>query len=51
MKESTLATKIMIGILCIGVLVYLGIYLLRGFQEDLTTAVAYTDTVWKPPAS
>ncbi len=45
MKESTLATKIMIGILCIGVLVYLGIYLLRGFQEDLTTAVAYTDAV------
>ena len=45
MKESTLATKIMIGILCIGVLVYLGIYLLRGFQEDLTTTVAYTDAV------
>ena len=45
MKESTLATKIMIGILCLGVLVYLGIYLLRGFREELTTTVAYTDAV------
>lgn len=45
MKESALATKIMIGILCLGVLVYLGIYLLRGFREELTTTVAYTDAV------
>lgn len=41
MKESTLATKVMIGILCVGVLIYLALYLLTGFQDNLVTAVAY----------
>lgn len=42
MKQSTLATKIMIGILCAGVLLYLGLYFLLGFQSGLATAVAYS---------
>ncbi|HIT32061.1 MAG TPA: hypothetical protein IAC25_04455 [Candidatus Enterenecus stercoripullorum] len=45
MKESTLATKIMIGLLCAGVLVYLALYLLLGFQEELATTTAYTYSV------
>ena len=45
MKESTLATKIMIGVLCAGVLIYLGLYLLTGFQSGLTTTTAYTYSV------
>lgn len=45
MKESTLATKIMIGILCAGVLLYLGLYFLLGFREDLATTTAYDYTV------
>lgn len=45
MKESTLATKIMVGILCAGVLLYLAIYLLTGFQDNLTTARAYSYSV------
>lgn len=45
MKESTLATKIMIGVLCAGVLIYLGLYLLTGFQIGLTTTTAYTYSV------
>lgn len=45
MKESTLATKIMIGLLCAGVLVYLALYFLLGFQEELATTTAYTYSV------
>lgn len=45
MKESTLATKIMILILCIGVLAYMAVYLFTGFQDDLVTTVAYTYSV------
>ena len=45
MKESTLATRIMIGVLCAGVLIYLGLYLLTGFQDNLTTTTAYTYSV------
>lgn len=41
MKESTLATKIMVGVLCAGVLAYLALYFLRGFQNSLVTATAY----------
>ena len=41
MKESTLATKLMIGVLCAGVLIYLALYILSGFQDTLVTAVAY----------
>lgn len=45
MKESTLATKIMILVLCIGVLAYMGGKLFTGFQEDLATTTAYTYSV------
>lgn len=45
MKESTLATKIMIAVLCVGVLLYLGLYFLLGFRDDLATTVAYDYSV------
>ncbi len=45
MKESTLATKIMIGVLCGGVLLYLALYFLLGRRDDLATTTAYTYTV------
>lgn len=45
MKESTLATKVMIGVLCAGVLLYLALYFFMGFEEDLATTVAYDDSV------
>ncbi|MBD5133321.1 MAG: hypothetical protein HDT38_02440 [Clostridiales bacterium] len=41
MKESTLATKIMIAILCLGVGVYLAVYFVRGWKEELATTPAY----------
>ncbi len=42
MKESTIATKAMIAILCIGVAVYLAIYFVQGWRSDLVTAYAYS---------
>lgn len=45
MKESTLATKVMIGILCAGVLLYLALYFLLGFRDEIATTVAYDDSV------
>lgn len=45
MKESTLATKIMIGILCAGVLVYLAIYLITGFRDEIATTTVYQYSV------
>ena len=45
MKESTLATKIMIAILCLGVAAYLAIYLVRGWKAELPTARAYTHSI------
>lgn len=42
MKESTIATKVMIAILCLGVTVYLAIYLAQGWKEDVVTTLAYT---------
>lgn len=44
MKESTLATKVMIAILCLGVAVYLAVYFAQGWEEPLVTARAYTYT-------
>jgi len=41
LKESTLATKIMIAILCLGVSVYLAVYLAQGWKADLVTTYAY----------
>jgi len=41
MKESTLATKIMMGILCVGVLLYLALYFILGFRGEVATTVAY----------
>ena len=45
MKESTLATKIMILVLCIGVVAYMAVYLITGFSEELVTTTAYTYSV------
>ena len=42
MKESTIATKAMIAILCIGVTIYLAIYFVQGWQDDLVTTYAYS---------
>ena len=45
MKESTLATKVMIGVLCVGVLLYLALYFLLGFRDEIATTIAYNYTV------
>lgn len=45
MKESTLATKIMVAVLCVGVLLYLGLYFLLGMRDDLATTIAYSYSV------
>ncbi len=45
MKESTLATKIMVAVLCVGVLLYLGLYFLLGMRDDLATTIAYAYSV------
>lgn len=44
MKESTLATKVMIGVLCVGVLLYLALYFLLGFRDEIATTIAYDYT-------
>lgn len=44
MRESTLATKVMIAILCLGVSVYLAVYFVRGWEEPLVTTRAYAYT-------
>lgn len=45
MKESTLATKVMIGVLCAGVLLYLALYFFLGFRDELATTTAYEYSV------
>lgn len=45
MKESTLATKVMIGVLCVGVLLYLALYFFLGFRKEVATTIAYHYTV------
>ena len=42
MKESTIATKVMIAILCLGVTAYLAVYFVQGWHEELVTTYAYT---------
>ena len=44
MKESTLATKVMIAILCLGVAVYLAVSFVQGWEEPLVTTRAYAYT-------
>lgn len=44
MKESSLATKVMIAILCLGVAIYLAVYFVRGWEEPLVTTRAYSYT-------
>lgn len=41
-KESTVATKVMIAILCLGVAAYLAVYFAQGWREDIVTTRAYT---------
>lgn len=45
MKESTLATKIMILILCVGVAAFMVVRLITGFSDELVTTTAYTYSV------
>lgn len=47
MKESTLASKIMVGVLCGGVLLYLALYFILGFRGEVATTVAYRYTADK----
>ena len=42
MKESTLATKVMIAVICLGVAAYLAVYIVRGWEEPLVTTYAYS---------
>ncbi len=42
MKESTVATKVMIAIMCLGAAIYISIYLAQGWQEDVVTTYAYS---------
>lgn len=45
MKQSTLTTKLMMSILVVGVLVYLGFYFARGWNDELVTTPAYSASV------
>ena len=45
MKESTLATKIMIAVVCVAVICYMAVYLILGLREDLMTTTAYEYSV------
>lgn len=42
MKESTFATRVMIAILCLGVAVYLAIYLVQSWGGGIVTTYAYS---------
>ena len=42
MKESTIATKVMIAVLCLGVAVYLAVYFVYGWAEGVVTTYAYS---------
>lgn len=44
MKQSTLVTKITMLVLCLGVLAYLGFYIIQYFSDDLSTVYAYAAT-------
>jgi len=45
MKTTNLTAKILMGILCVGVLLYFAIYLFQSYTGGLTTVFAYSDTV------
>ncbi len=47
MKESKLTQKVLVAVLCIGVLAYLAVYIFQAWRADLvtTTAYAYTQSV------
>ena len=45
MKESTLASKILILVLCLGVAAYMAVALITGFSGDIITTTAYTYSV------
>ena len=45
MKTSNLITKLAMGVLLLGVLLYFGIYIYRSYTGGLTTVRAYEDTV------
>ena len=45
MKESTVASKILILILCLGVAAYMAVRLVTGFSNELVTTTAYSYSV------
>ena len=45
MKQSTLATKLMMSILVLGILIYLAAYAVRGWREELVTTPAYAAVI------
>lgn len=44
MKESKLTPKVLVAVLCIGVLVYLAAYIFQAWRDDLVTTTAYSYT-------
>ncbi len=44
MKESKLTPKILVAVLCIGVLAYLAVYIFQAWRTDLVTTTAYSYT-------
>lgn len=45
MKQSTLTTKLMMSILVVGVLAYLTVYFIQGWDEETVTTPAYSASV------
>lgn len=45
MKQSTLTTKLMMSVLVVGILVYLAVYIVRGWQDEVVTTPAYSATI------
>lgn len=44
MKESKIAPKVLIAILCLGVIAYMSVYIFQAWRDDLVTAAAYSYT-------
>lgn len=44
MKSSTIAPKVLIAILCLGVTAYMAVYIFQGWKDDLVTTTAYSYT-------
>ncbi len=44
MKESKLTQKVLVAVLCIGVLAYMAVYIFQAWRTDLVTTTAYSYT-------